>query len=304
MQPFRLGAIAVTVVAACSVVAPAAEAQIPRAPLTLEPTGATGEAIWPAFESWSRNEDGTLTLLLGYYNRNDEVVEIPIGDDNSMGPSDSDNGQPTHFLPGRHIGVFSIKVTAAEAERKLTWTICVNNQVSEIAFGQNPEYYADPYLDKANGNTPPVLRVGANGDDLQGPSPGVAAAYTTTVGEPLTLLASASDTPLTNPEEPRDAADSARRDKERRRAPLSVTWKKFRGPGEVTFEAEGIDAGSELTRPFDDLTGGDAMTSVTFSQPGQYRLMVISNDDSIAAGEGSSRQCCWTTAHVDVTVRP
>jgi hypothetical protein len=304
MQPFRLGAVVLTVVGACAILAPGAEAQIPRAPLALEPTGATGEAIWPAFESWSRNEDGTLTLLLGYYNRNDEVVEIPIGDDNSMAPGDPDRGQPTHFLPGRHIGVFSVKATKEEAERTLTWTIRVNNQLSEIAFGQNSEYYADPYLDKANGNTPPVLRVGASGDELQGPSPGVAAAYTTSVGEPLTLLASASDTPLTNPEEPRDAADSASRGGERRRAPLSVTWKKYRGPGAVTFEAAGIDGGEELTHAFDDLTGGEATTIVTFSEPGQYRLMAISNDDSIAAGDGSSRQCCWTTAHVDVTVRP
>ena len=305
MQPCRPVAVAVTVVGVCSIIASGAEAQIPRAPLALEPTGATGEAIWPAFESWSRNNDGTLTLILGYFNRNDEVVEIPIGDDNSMGPGDPDNGQPTHFLPGRHIGVFSIKVTEAEAERKLTWTIRVNNQLSEIAFGQNPEYYADPYLDRANGNTPPVLTIGANGNEFQGPSPSVAAVFTTTVGEPLTLLASASDLPLTNPEEPRDAADSANsRRRQRRRAPLSVTWKKFRGPGEVTFEAEGIEAGSKLTYAFDDLTGGEAKSTVTFSEPGQYRLMATSNDDSIAAGEGSSRQCCWTTVHVDVTVSP
>ena len=95
MQPFRHIAIALTAVAACSIIAPVAEAQIPRAPLALEPTGSTGEAIWPAYESWSRNEDGTVTLLLGYYNRNDEVIEIPIGDDNRMGPGDADNGQPT-----------------------------------------------------------------------------------------------------------------------------------------------------------------------------------------------------------------
>jgi len=72
----------------------------------------------------------------------------------------------------------------------------------------------------------------------------------------------------------------------------------------VTFEAEGIDAGSELTHPFEEITGGETMTTVTFTEPGQYRLMVVSNDASIAPGEGSSRQCCWTFAHVDVTVSP
>ena len=307
MHLFRLSVTALSVVAACLIIATVAEAQIPRAPLALEPIGDTGEAIWPAYESWTRNEDGTLTFLLGYFNRNDVIVEIPIGDDNRMGPGDPDNGQPTHFLPGRHIGVFSVRVTEEEAERKLTWAIRVNNQLSEIAFWQNPEYFADQLLVRTTGNTPPVLRVGANGDELQGPTPGVVAAYTTTVGEPLTLRLSAADTPLTGTSEPRagdaDDADDRRRGR-RRRPPLTVTWKKFRGPGHVTFEAEGIDAGPELTHPFDDLIGGATMTSVTFSEPGRYRLMAIGNDTSASAGEGTSRQCCWTTAHVDVTVNP
>ena len=86
MQPFRLLVIAVTAVAVSVLITPAAEAQIPRAPLALEPIGATGEAIWPAFESWTRNEDGTVTMVMGYMNRNEEIVEIPIGEDNSMGP--------------------------------------------------------------------------------------------------------------------------------------------------------------------------------------------------------------------------
>ena len=297
----RLSVTILTAVAACVAVAAVAEAQPPRAPLTLEPTGATGEAIWPAFESWSRNEDGTLTLLLGYMNRNDVVVEIPIGDDNRMGPGAQDMGQPTHFLPGRNIGVFTVTVSPDQAERTLTWTIRVNNQVSEIAFGNNPEYFGDPFLDLANGNTPPAIRVGVGGDELQGPPRGIAAAYTTTVGEPLTLLLSVVDKPLTNPPEPR--ADGGGRGG-RRRAPLSVTWKKFRGPGEVTFEAEGIDAGEKLTHEFDDLAGGETMTSVTFSEPGRYRLSAWGNDDSTAPGDGSSRQCCWTTAPIDVTVNP
>ena len=304
MQPFRLIVITVAVAAACVAIAAVAEAQPPRAPLTLEPTGATGEAIWPAFESWGRNEDGTLTMLIGYMNRNDEVVEIPIGDDNRMGPfGTGDMGQPTHFLPGRNIGVFSVTVSEEQAQQKLTWTVRVNNQVSEIAFWNTPAYFADPFLDLSLGNTPPVLRVGASGDELQGPPRGVAAAYTTTVGEPLTLLVTVTDTPPTNPSEPRGDRDDDFGGRQRR-PPLSITWKKFRGAGEVTFEAEGIDGGSELTHPFDDLKGGEAMTRVTFSEPGQYRLMVIGNDDSIAPGEGSTRQCCWTTAHVDVTVSP
>lgn len=301
MHLFRLSVIALTVVVASLIFAGVSEAQAPRSPLALEPIGETGEAIWPSFEAWSRNEDGTVTLLLGYFNRNDDVVEVPIGDDNYMGPGVQDMGQPTHFLPGRHYGVFSVTVPEDQAERRLTWTVSVNNQPSEIAFTTVPEYFANPYLERATGNTPPVLRVGASGNELQGPSQGVAAAYTTTVGEPLTLLLSASDQALpTEAESPEPRAER----RGRRRSPLSVTWKKFRGPGEVIFEADEIDAGPELTHAFDEVTGGETMTTVTFSAPGQYRLMATGTDSSTGAGDGSSRQCCWTTAHVDVTVSP
>ena len=301
MHPFRRSVIALTAVVACVSIVSVAEAQAPRSPLSLEPIGATGEAIWPAFEAWSRNEDGTVTLLLGYFNRNDEMMDVPIGEDNYMGPGGEDMGQPTHFLPGRNYGVFSVTVPQEQATQRLTWTIRVNNQPSEIAFTTPPEYFANPFLERATGNTPPVLRVGASGTESQGPSRGVAAAYTTTVGESLTLLLSASDQALaTEAESPEPRADR----RGGRRSPLSGTWKKFRGSGEVSFEAEGIDAGPELTHSFEEVTGGETMTTVTFSAPGQYRLMATGTDTSTGAGDGSSRQCCWTTVHVDVTVGP
>ena len=280
-----------TAVVAGAILAAAAAAQPPRSPLALEPRGSTGEAIWPAYEGWSRNEDGSLTLLLGYFNRNDAVVEIPVGEDNRLGPGDADKGQPTHFLPGRNWGVFSITVPPDQAEQRLTWTIRVNNQRSEITFWANPAYYTDPFLNQANGNVPPVLRIGPSRADLQGPPHGVAATYSTAVGEPLGLLATVTDRPLTMEPEQRRG---------RRRPPLSVTWKKFRGPGEVTFEAEGQDAGPELTHAFEELDGGETLTTATFGEPGRYRLMATGNDVSGDGGGGD--QCCWTTAHVDVIV--
>ena len=284
----------VTVLAAVGTIAllaASAAAQPPRTPLALEPRGSTGEAVWPAYEGWSRNADGSLTLLLGYYNRNDEVVEIPVGDDNRLGPGDADKGQPTHFLPGRNWGVFSIAVPEDRAGERLTWTVRVNNQLSEIAFWANPAYYTDPFLNRANGNAPPVLRIGADGAGTQGPPHGVAATYSTTVGEPLGLLATVTDRPLTIEPEPRRG---------RRRPPVSLTWKKYRGPGEVTFAADGHDAGPELTHAFDEVGGGETLTTATFSVPGRYRLMATANDVSGDGGGGD--QCCWTTAHVDVVV--
>ena len=285
----------VTVLAAVgtvAILAASAAAQPPRTPLALEPRGSTGEAIWPAYEGWSRNADGSLTLLLGYYNRNEEVVEIPVGEDNRLGPGEADKGQPTHFLPGRNWGVFSITVPEDRAEERLTWTIRVNNQLAEIAFWANPAYYTDPFLNRANGNISPTLRIGADGAEMQGPPHGVSATWSTTVGEPLGLLATVTDRPLTiEPEQRRGR---------RRRPPVSLTWKKYRGPGEVTFGAEGKDAGAELTHTFEEVAGGETLTTATFSEPGRYRLMATGNDVSGDGGGGD--QCCWTTAHVDVVV--
>ena len=278
-------------VGAVAILASSAAAQPPRTPLALEPRGSTGEAVWPAYEGWSRNADGSLTLLLGYYNRNAEVVEIPVGDDNRLGPDDIDKGQPTHFLPGRNWGVFSITVPEDRAGDRLTWTVRVNNQLSEIAFWANPAYYTDPFLNRANGNAPPVLRIGADGAGMQGPPHGIAATYSTTVGEPLGLLATVTDRPPTiEPEQRRG----------RRRPPVSLTWKKYRGPGGVTFAADGQDAGPELTHAFDEVAGGETLTTATFGAPGRYRLMATGNDVSGDGGGGD--QCCWTTAHVDVVV--
>jgi hypothetical protein len=71
-----------------------------------------------------------------------------------------------------------------------------------------------------------------------------------------------------------------------------VSWSKFRGPGEATFDT--------VSPAVDEKTGA-ALTAATFSAPGEYTLRLEAND---ATGEGGvGFQCCWTTAHVKVTVQ-
>jgi hypothetical protein len=45
----------------------------------------------------------------------------------------------------------------------------------------------------------------------------------------------------------------------------------------------------------------EASTTATFRTPGEYVLRVQVNDDSGDGGGGE--QCCWTTAHVLVSVK-
>ena len=276
-----------------------AAAQPPRAPLPLEPGGSRGEAIFPAFEGWYRNADGSFTILLGYFNRNSHAVDIPIGDDNQIQPGGPDLDQPTHFLPRRAWGVFAITVPADFGDRRFTWTLNANNQRSEISFWLNPQYFIDPFLNRANGNTPPRLKVTADGEEVQGPPvTGVAASYTAAVGEPLELKAWVRDEALTNP--PPARRNAAARARARRRPPLVLTWRLYRGPAEVTLET-GAEDDERGRHAFEDLAGGETTTYVTFSEPGEYRLMATAND--ISGNGGGGDQCCWTTAHVDVTVR-
>ena len=274
-----------------------AAAQPPRAPFPLEPGGSRGEAIFPALEGWYRNADGTFTILLGYFNRNNQPVDIPIGADNQIQPGGPDLGQPTHFLPRRAWGVFAITVPADFGDQRFTWTLSANNQRSEVAFWLNPPYFVDPFLNRANGNTPPRLQVTADGGEVQGPPvTGVAASYTASVGQPLELKAWVHDKPLTNPPPARRRASA----RGRRRPPLTLTWRLYRGPADVTFET-GAEDGESWRHEFEHLAGGETTTYATFTEPGEYRLLVTAND--VSGNGGGGDQCCWTTAHVDVTVR-
>ena len=79
--------------------------------LPLFPATKKGRTVTPAYEGWYPNPDGTLTWSFGYYNRNsEEVVEIPLGPNNSIEPAEFDGWQPTHFQPIRHWGVFTVTV--------------------------------------------------------------------------------------------------------------------------------------------------------------------------------------------------
>ena len=73
-----------------------------------QPLRGFGASITAAYEGWFNNADGTHNFLIGYYNRNEkQAADIPIGVNNRMEPGGPDMGQPTHFLPGRQVGMFT-----------------------------------------------------------------------------------------------------------------------------------------------------------------------------------------------------
>src|SRR6188472_615221 len=74
-------------------------------------TYSSGQPVWPAFEGWEKNDDGTFNLVFGYMNDNwAEELDVPVGPDNNLSPGAPDQGQPTHFLPRRNRFIFRVKV--------------------------------------------------------------------------------------------------------------------------------------------------------------------------------------------------
>jgi hypothetical protein len=248
--------------------------------LPLEPMKDAGLGVSAAYEGWFRDRDGSRHLLIGYFNRNlKQTLDIPIGAENRIEPGGPDQGQPTHFLPRRQWGVFSIAVPKDFGDKKLTWTLVANGQTTSIPMGLNPLYEVEPFKDAAEGNTPPVIRFSKGGAPLQGPPRGIAAQLAGVAMQPVELTLWASDDGV---------VDANRRKPE---SPVTVKWTKFRGTGDVTFTN---------AQPKVDLSDGRAATNATFSTPGEYILRAQANDVSGEGGGGF--QCCWTNAHVKVTI--
>ena len=65
-----------------------------------------GLPIIPVLEGWIDNQNGTTSFSFGIINRNDEGVDIPLGEANRIEPAKWDGIQPTHFPPGRSTGAF------------------------------------------------------------------------------------------------------------------------------------------------------------------------------------------------------
>jgi hypothetical protein len=86
------------------------------------------------------------------------------------------------------------------------------------------------------------------------------------------------------------------------RAPVTLNWAKYRGPGTVTFDKQRptLDKlkGGNVNEPYQGL----GTTKAKFSEPGEYVLQVTANDYSGDGGGGF--QCCWTNSLVKVTVTP
>jgi len=264
-----------------------------------EPPKAFGSGITGSFEGWFDNADGSHSFLVGYLNRNrSQDVDVPIGPNNRIEPGGPDMGQPTHFLAGRQTGMFVVTVPRTfTAQDRLTWTLTVNGQTTSIPFHLVPDYVINPLEEASVHNTPPTLHLfDARAPATQGPVGRLSAAPAKTV---------AMATPLPLPIWADDDAHYTNNSSvpmARPRPPVTVIWTQFRGPGIVTFDRARPPLDTLKGGTVDQAYSGKAMTTASFSAPGEYVLHVMANDYSGTAGGGFL--CCWSTAMVKVSVTP
>jgi hypothetical protein len=211
-------------------------------------------------------------------------VEVPIGADNFVEPGSQNQNQPTHFAPGRHWGVFAVKVPADFGDKTVVWTLKTRGETFAIPGRLHPNWQIDALEGEAgSGNTPPALKFAADGPEGSGPFGATGAPMTGAAGKPVTVTVWARDD---------GKAASSVAAAGRGAQPVTLTWFKHQGPGNVTFTPPTARIPS---------TGGSAPTQAVFSEEGSYVLRVRANDASGVSGAGHA-QCCWTNGFVKVTV--
>ena len=183
-----------------------------------------------AYEGWEEDPDGSRHFLFGYMNSNwEETPDVSVGPDNyfvlgepGTGGADptafdsevADQGQPTHFLPRRNRFVFRVPVPEGfEETDEVIWTLTVNDKTVSAYASLRLDYRVDNIIKASEqgaigaGTTNPVIRANTSPElSVEGET-----TRTVRVGEPLMLVAFASDDGVPKATEPGRNNDPFRR---------------------------------------------------------------------------------------------
>lgn len=176
---------------------------IPNTPrMAMAPNTSVATSVTPAQEGWVRNADGTASILLGYQNRNNVAVTIPVGPNNKIEPygwsssnKSVDYGQPTYFERGRQYGLWTLVVPKDFGTKRYIWQITINGFVQSILINaSNDAYVLAPYFRHDNGNSPPVVKFDPKGTEFIGPPRAFAQTLTASVGTAVPITLYVNDT--------------------------------------------------------------------------------------------------------------
>jgi hypothetical protein len=224
-----------------------------------------GQPIFPAYQGFVENADGSVTMVFQYFSHGRDPVEIPVGEQNGF-TGVADRNQPTTFLPGNHEFVCVIVAESPEAAKAVRWGIAFpKDPIQTSADPLNSEYRlmeraqeeANRAVDLATAprgvclNKPPrVVTNTRRAVSVEGSSERGIEEIPAKLGQPLALTGSVEDEGL-----PRGSS-------------VTSTWRQTSGPGKATFE----DASSPRTK-------------VTFDAPGTYELELHATDGALEHAE-------------------
>ena len=248
----------------------------------------SGRPIVPIFEGWFQNADGTYTLSFGYASFNlEEALHIPLGPDNFIEPSEFDGGQPTYFKEihrsiRRPWNTLMITVPEDFGDQRVVWTLRNHGEsYSTPGHVTQPSYMIENpvaparYLQGTASGYAPFIRFDPAEPWVQGLRGTRVGPLSARVGEPLevSVLVDSGETLYERPES-------------------WLYWVHYSGPGNVVFNEDEVEVA---------LTEGEGVgkTTVTFSEPGDYVLLVQSIETLRNSFE---YHCCWTNGWVEVTV--
>lgn len=265
----------------------------------------SGQPVWPAFEGWEKNEDGTFSLVFGYMNDNwSEELDVPVGTENTFSPGPADRGQPTHFLPRRNRFIFRVKVPKDFGDKELVWSLTTQ--------GRTQKAYGSLRLDLLIENIDIMSETGALGagssnPEIRADKPPVIAlegpkTRTVKVGQPLALAAVVTDDGV-----PRVRTFPAERVRQAARVwpyrptvaknlGLHLAWHVYRGAGTVEFNPPQVktweDTRSGANSPWAPIwvappapPDGRHTAQVTFTEPGTYVLRARADDGALTSDE-------------------
>jgi len=262
---------------------------------------AGGQFVQPFFEGWQKLPDGNIAMWFGYLNLNfEEQPDVPIGPDNKFDLRD-DMGQPTHFYPRRHLFVFKVNVPKDwDRQKRLVWTLTVHGKTASANGWLQPEWEVDSGVIQMNvgpGGAPPV------NPPNTAPVVQVNAVTTANVGQPLKLIANATDDGIPKPRRSSAAGRSGQGSapvvppnavlSPRATLGLRIRWELYRAPSpgaKVTLEPDS-------NRAVIGGTSSNLETEAVFSAPGTYWLRAVASDGmletpydlNVTVTEGKSR---------------
>jgi hypothetical protein len=259
----------------------------------------TGETVVPVYEGWEQNSDGSFNLVFGYFNRNLDEIDVPVGPTNNIEPGGPDQAQPTHFLPRRNRFLFRVRVPKDFGTKEIVWSLTTRGK-TERAYGTlKSDYFIDDIVVQNNngagggggglpetlGNAAPTLKV--DGEKKR----------TVKAGQAITLVAAASDDGKPKPRAmpaPFSAAARAGRGTPNSATGLRLSWFVYRGAGQVTFDPPQTEVWEDYREGANSPWSagwatppvppdGRWVTRVTFSEPGTYVLRGLAHDGGLSA---------------------